>query len=102
MTVSGPHHCLHSTDSQPLTYRCCLALTGVAFNAHAGTTPPPTIDDFEIRSQAQLEETCYDKHSLCMMLLLDGKSSEVNKYKDITKKVALELHVSFLHRTGLA
>lgn len=65
----------------------------MAYKSHAGSQPPPTPDDFEIHSQAQLQEACYDKPSLCMLVLLDGGSDTVNKYKDTTKKAALALQV---------
>eukprot|EP00878_Enallax_costatus_P011712 GHUV01012227.1.p1 GENE.GHUV01012227.1~~GHUV01012227.1.p1 ORF type:complete len:637 (+),score=223.38 GHUV01012227.1:909-2819(+) len=66
-------------------------VTGMAYKSHAGSQPPPTPNDFEIRTQAQLKESCYDKPSLCMIVMIDGRSDMVNKYKDITKKAALAL-----------
>jgi hypothetical protein len=68
----------------------CLA--GMTHKKHAGATPAPNAEDLDIRSQVQLQSACYNKHSLCLMTLLDGNSgSSANKARDTIRKVATAL-----------
>eukprot|EP00882_Tetradesmus_deserticola_P006896 GHRQ01007263.1.p1 GENE.GHRQ01007263.1~~GHRQ01007263.1.p1 ORF type:complete len:282 (+),score=145.18 GHRQ01007263.1:27-848(+) len=67
-------------------------LTGMAYKRHAGAAPAPDAEDLDIGSQAQLQAACYDKHSLCLMALLDGGSgSAANKARESIRKVATAL-----------
>jgi hypothetical protein len=59
----------------------CCALSGLAYKTHAGATKGPAPPDFEIRTQDQLESACYDQPGLCLITLVDGRSSAANKHR---------------------
>lgn len=50
------------------------------------------MNDLDIHNQAQLQDVCYDKPALCLIVLLDGTSDTANQYREVTRKVATALH----------
>lgn len=59
----------------------CAALAGMSYKTHAGATKGPAPGDFEIRTNTQLQSSCYDKPGLCLVTLLDGRSDLANKHR---------------------
>eukprot|EP00879_Flechtneria_rotunda_P014908 GHRR01015576.1.p1 GENE.GHRR01015576.1~~GHRR01015576.1.p1 ORF type:complete len:609 (+),score=148.82 GHRR01015576.1:560-2386(+) len=79
----------------PLKFNKMLAWVQTMANLiginHAGSTAGPSPEHFEVHNQQQLQQACYDKPSLCMILLLGGRSCDANKHKYTLKKAAQAL-----------
>lgn len=86
------HAPLHAHTSEPRTPHHTTPKTalcaGMAYKVHAGATQGPAPEDFEVRSQLQLQAACYNKPGLCLLALLDGRSTELNKHRDAIKAAA--------------
>lgn len=80
--TSAVIHCLkpiHYTQHMPSV--CAVLCAGMSYKTHAGATKGPAPEDFEIRTNSQLQSSCYDKPGLCLVTLLDGRSDLANKHR---------------------